>query len=178
MRMLVRWGAIGFVLGGIAWTVLNLVTLTQNPVTGPSAFSLVLYIVALLLSVVGVVGLHALQKENYGLIGRGGFWVVVAFFATSILGTVVLLSGSTALDWLVFPVGQTGILVGFVLYGTATLQARVLPTWYGVALIILLPVAVALGVYGTIWVGLVQLALGYVLWTRSGTAAQQSSRVR
>jgi hypothetical protein len=59
-------------------------------------------------------------------------------------------------------------LVGFVLYGVATLQAKVLPRWYGVALITLVPFSVALLVYGNIWTGLVLLVLGYALWLRTG----------
>ena len=83
------------------------------------------------------------------------------------------------------------MLVGFVLYGAATLQARVLPRWCGIAFIVFLPVAILLGGYAPIlggvastfggyapiWIGLVWLALGYVLWSNRGTAAEQPSRV-
>jgi hypothetical protein len=175
---LVRWGAIGFVVGGLVWILLNLFTLSQNPAPD-NPLALVLYIIAIVLSFLGVVGLHALQKENYGRIGRGGFYTILISNLVTIVGAVaVLFLGIEALIWLAFPVGPLGIIVGFVLYGAATLQARVLPRWYGVALIIFVPVSVALGGYGNIWVGLVQLALGYVLWSRSGTPAEQPSRVR
>lgn len=70
-----------------------------------------------------------------------------------VLGTVVLLAGSTALAQLVFP-------------------ARVLPRWCGVGLIVGLPVAIALGLYGgTILFGLLWLALGYVFWPQGGSRA-------
>ena len=39
----------------------------------------------------------------------------------------------TNLDWLIL-IGNLGVLVGFVLYGATTLQARVLPRWCGVEL--------------------------------------------
>lgn len=174
---LVRWGAIGFALGGVAWIVLNLFTLSQNPAPD-NPLAVVLYIVAIALSFLGVVGLHSLQMDNYGRIGRGGFYTILISNVVTILGAVVLLLGSDSLMSLVFPVGPLGIMVGFVLYGAATLQARVLPRWFGVALIIFVPVSVALGAYGNIWVGLVQLALGYTLWSRSGTPADQPLRVR
>ncbi len=70
-----------------------------------------------------------------------------------------------------------GVLVGFVLYGAATLQARVLPRWCGVGLIVGLPVTIALENYGTILFGLLWLALGYMLWSRRGAPAEQPSRV-
>jgi hypothetical protein len=76
--------------------------------------------------------------------------------------------GSMALDWLVYPVGMLGILVGFSLYGAATVQAEVLPRWYGVLLIVYLPISVLLGPYADMWVGAVQLVLGSVLWRRVG----------
>lgn len=53
------------------------------------------------------------------------------------------------------------VLVGFVLYGTATLQARVLPRWCGVGLIVGLPVTIFLGeIWGFVVFGILWLALG------------------
>jgi len=70
------------------------------------------------------------------------------------------------------------VLVGFVLYGAATLQARVLPRWCGVGFIVGWPVTVALGDLGTVLFGLLWLAIGYVLWSRRGIATEGPSRVR
>jgi hypothetical protein len=136
-----------------------------------------LLIVALLLTAVGVVGLHALQRESYGLIGRVGFYTVLVTIAARILGSAVLLSGSEALVWLVL-VGLWGMIVGFMLYGAATVQARVLPRWYGVLLIVFQPLALVLGNAGNIWEGLVLLLLGYVLWLRKNASDEQPSHVR
>jgi hypothetical protein len=65
-----------------------------------------------------------------------------------------------------------------VLYGVATAQARVLPRWYGLALIVAVPVTLPLATYGTTLFGLILLALGYVLWSRGGVITAQPSRVR
>ena len=73
--------------------------------------------------------------------------------------------GRSALEWISLP-GTLGMLVGFVLYGVATVQARVLPRWYGLALIVVLPVSLPLAGYGTALFGLILLVLGYVLWLR------------
>lgn len=110
-------------------------------------------------------------------IRRAGFYTVIVASLAQILGVVVLLAGSTALEWLVFPVGLLGVVVGFVLYGAATLQARVLPRWCGVGFIVGLPAWVVLGEYGGILFGLLWLTLGYLLWSRSGTATEGASRV-
>ena len=66
------------------------------------------------------------------------------------------------------------MLVGFVLYGTATVQASVLPRWYGLALIVSLPLAG----YGTALFGLILVGLGYVLWLQRDATNAQPSRVR
>jgi hypothetical protein len=137
----------------------------------------VAYIVAALLLVVGMVGLHTLQKGNYGRIGRGGFWTVVVSSLAQVVGLMVFLLGSEVLIWLVFPVGFLVVAVGLILYGAATLQARVLPRWCELGLIIVPPVTVFFGDYGGILFGLLWLALGYVLWSRREVSAQRPSRV-
>ena len=71
-----------------------------------------------------------------------------------------------------------GMLVGFVLYGFATLQARVLPRWYGLALLASMPVSLPLEVYGTALFGMFLVVLGCVLWLRKDTTTEQSPRVR
>ena len=63
---LIRWGAASFALGGVVWIVLNLVTLGDDSTAAPGSFPLSLYILALLLSAVGIAGFHALQKGIMG----------------------------------------------------------------------------------------------------------------
>jgi hypothetical protein len=83
------------------------------------------------------------------------------------LGLIVyLLSGSRELLWLVYPVGYLVQTVGFVVYGTATLLARVLPRWCGLGLIFGPPVEFIWELYGGILFGVLWVALGYMLWTR------------
>ena len=70
------------------------------------------------------------------------------------------------------------MLVGFVLYGFATLQARVLSRWYGLALLASMPVSLPLATYGTALFGLILVVLGYALWLRRDTTTEQPPRVR
>ena len=162
---LIRWGAIGLMLGAVMWVVLGLSALVGYLQAIPGREDVVLFVVAHLFLAAGLVGLHALQKENYGLLGRVCFYFALAAVAARILGAVVFLAGSSALEWISLP-GTLGMLVGFVLYGVATVQARVLPRWYGLALIVVLPVSLPLAGYGTALFGLLLLVLGYVLWLR------------
>ena len=142
----------------------------------PAPYLDVMFVVAMLLMLAGMMGFHALQQANYGRLGWVGFYAVVVGVLALVLGLVLLLLGSTALLWLL-PVATLAVLVGFALYGVATLQARVLPRWCGVALIVAFPAAIALGTYAYFWLGLVWLALGYVLWRQSSTTTERSSRV-
>ncbi len=144
----------------------------------------------------GLVGLHALQKDHHGRIGRGALWTIALAILTQVVGLVVYVlfaTGGSPLDWtwIVISVGIAAVMIGVVLYGVATLQARVLPRWCGIAIM----VAPFLFLYGFLsgrfwWpfflgdyaaqmlFGLVWVALGYALWSRSRAATEQPSRVR
>jgi hypothetical protein len=174
---LIRWGAIGLMLGGVMWVILGLSALVGYLQAIPGREDVVLFIVALLLSAAGLVGLHTLQRGSYGLLGQAGFYIALAAVAARILGAVVFLAGSSALEWISLP-GTLGMLVGFVLYGVATVQARVLPRWYGLALIVSMPVSLPLAGYGTTLFGLILVVLGYMLWLRRGVTTALPSRVR
>jgi hypothetical protein len=174
---LVRWGAIGLMLGGAVWIVLGLSALFGYLEAIPGREDVVLFAVALLLTAVGLLGLHALQEGSYGLLGRVGLYVALVAMAARLSGALVYLAGSTALEWISWP-GTLGMMVGFVVYGLATLRAGVLPRWYGLALIFSMPVSLPLAVYGTALFGLILVVLGYVLWLRKGSTTGQPSRVR
>jgi hypothetical protein len=176
---LVRWGAIDLILGGVVWLMLGLSGVFGYLQAIPGREDVVLLIVALLLTAAGLVGLHVLQGRSYGLLGRMGFYIAVASLLARALGAGVYLAGSSALSWISYPWGTIGMLVGFVVYGFATLRARVLPRWYGLALIVSVPVSLPLATYGTALFGVILVVLGYALWSRKGTTTeQQSLRVR
>jgi len=164
-------------LGGATWLVLGLSIRFGYLQAIPGREDVVLFVVALLLTAVGLVGLHTLQRGSYGLLGQVGFYLALVAVAARILGAAVFLAGSSALEWISLP-ATLGMFVGLVLYGVATLRARVLPRWYGLALIVCMPVSLPLAVYGTALFGLIMVVLGYALWLRRGAATGQPSRVR
>ena len=181
---LIRWGGLAGMLSGMAFIVLMVI-----PETPPGSFSYVLgsfvFLAALLLLLVGLAGFHALQKGNYGRIGRAGFYTILVGASAQLVAQIGLALGSTTLEFLDF-VGLLVVLVGFVLYGAATLQARVLPRWCGIGFIAGLPVWLAVsivlgdgygGLLGGILFGLLWLALGYVLWSRRDIATERPARV-
>ena len=169
----IRWGAVGLMIGGVMWLVLGLSNVFGYLQAIPGREDVVLLILALLLTAAGLVGLHALQGESYGILGQVGFYIALAALVARALGAGVYLAGSSALGWISYPWGTTGMLVGFVLYGLATLRARVLPRWYGLALIVCMPVSLPLATYGTVLFGLIVVVLGYTLWSRKDTIIAQ-----
>ena len=179
---LIRWGGLAAMGGGVLFIVYSLLGVATGKGDEAGPLDLVA-ILAYVLIVVGLVGFHALQQRNYGRIGRAGLYTTIgAIVLWEILLLGGLLGGGEGLEWLV-AVGVLGTLVGEVLYGAATLQARVLPRWCGVLFILLMPVTIFFGsilpsAYSTIWSGLAWLALGYGLWSHSGAAAEQPLRIR
>jgi hypothetical protein len=171
-----RWGAMGLMLGGAVWLVLGLSNVFGYLRAIPGREDVALLVLALLLTAAGLVGLDALQKESYGLLGRAGFYLALVSLAARALGAVAFLAGTSALEWISLP-GTLGMLLGFVVYGLATLRAGVLPRWYGLTLILSLPVSLPLAVYGTALFGLILVVLGLTLLLRKGDTAGQRPRV-
>ncbi len=186
---LVRWGGIAAVVTGLIFVVLFVLF---NPEQGlatatffSSPVSTVLFFVALLGQVAGMAGLHALQGGRHVRLGAAGSVVAFVGFALVLIAFIALsLVGDTSsvgvvVFALLLLLGILAPFVGLALLGVATLRARVLPSWFGVLLIVGLPVvAVLMGsqlvgiglvVYGVFWilVGYVLLASGNAQVTRS-----------
>ena len=172
---LTRWSGLAAMLAGVAFLLDTWFAFTMQEV----AWTNVAYLAALLLMLAGLLGLHALQKDHYGRMGRVGFLIVVVASLAQVIGLIVFLLGSEALIfWLSVPGYYVAVPLGLMLYGVATLRARVLPRWCGIGLIIIPPITVILGDSGWILFALLWLALGYVLWSWKSTAAGRASRVR
>jgi hypothetical protein len=193
---LIRSGGLAAMVGGALFLVGSFVYLVREPFL----YYLGCLAVALLLVTVGMVGLHVLQKHGYAGTGSAGFWSVVAGSSMVVLGGAIFftlgkagdfLQATPSLVWVVLGLsglvlGLVSLAVGYPLYGVATLQARVLPRWCGVAFIAALPTGIALsalwillayvasyepflsfsGVSTFVVLGLAWLALGHALWAR------------
>lgn len=144
--------------------------------------------VTLLLVPAGMVGFHVLQRHDYGRLGRVGFWLIVVGSLTVAFGVADFFVWGDMLQDAVplsLKLGPLVLLVGFVVYGVATLRAGVLPRWCGVAfaalpIVLVADVLVPWGPFTSMSItfGLVWLALGYALWARRGTPAERPGRVR
>ncbi len=177
-KNLIGWGALAAMASGALWIAGGLLHLAY-PQDPPGALGYYLnylgtavFSAAYLGMLGGLVGLHARQLGLYGRLGRAGFFLAFAGAALAFVGqaTSGIFPQNDMLGWLFSDPGfgfMVGILftsLGLVLMGIATLRAGVLPRWCGFGLIALV-VFSALGAYGGfVVVGLIWLALGYVLW--------------
>ena len=118
---LIRWGELTAILGGIAFLGEAIAVITGlEAYVGYAPLLLAGY----LLTAVGFIGFHVLQKENYGYIGRVGLYMAVAGSLAASLATSFVLVGGPEPEWLHI-VGFLAMMVGYLFYGVATLQARV-----------------------------------------------------
>ncbi|MDQ3929357.1 MAG: hypothetical protein M3328_09440 [Chloroflexota bacterium] len=183
---LVRLGALGALLAGVAWTMLGLVDMATvggrgSEVLNSAFLEEALYLVALVSTLGGIVGLHARQTPSYGRLGTAGFLATFTGTATLLVGLVLSflvggLSGAAFLDP-VLGAALWCVLVGFALLGVATLRLGALPRWCGLALVVGLPLAITLGDYGGgIVLGLLWLAVGYALLFQHDVSALLRTR--
>ena len=184
----VRLGALGALLAGVAWTTLGLVDMATlggrgSEVLNSAILEAILYLVALVSTLGGVVGLHARQTPNYGRLGTAGFFATFTGTAILVVGLVLsfLVGGLVGAAFLdpVLGAALWCVLVGFVLLGVATLRLEALPRWCGVALIVCVPLAITLGDYGGgLVLGLLWLAVSYALLFQHDVSALLRTRKR
>ena len=180
----IRWGGLGAVLAGLAWIasgfladvsqaqgyppgLLTIYLVEATPLVG-TLFALA----ALLFTLQGMVGLHALQQERITTSGWLGFLIVIVVFLGQAFGTLTYLVVPS-----LFPIfglflnpvmGALGLLVGFVLYSEATMRANVLPLWCNMILTPGTAMAIALGPnIGNVLFGLFWVAFSYLLLQRA-----------
>jgi hypothetical protein len=178
---LVRLGTFGALLAGVAWTAMGLADMATGGGRGSEILSSAflyetLYMVALVSTLGGMVGLHDRQTPSYGGLGMAGFLATITGIALLLVGHILSLLvggifGTAFLDP-VLGAGLWSVLVGFVLVGAATLRLKALPRWCGVALILCLPLAIILGDYGGgIVLGATWLAVSYALVSHHDVSA-------
>jgi hypothetical protein len=169
-------------LGGAIFVVSGIVQLASFAQTDPFSRTSdylieVLLVLGFLLTLAGFVALHLRQGGSYGgPRGWTGFRAVV-IGQTAILASAVvsLATGGLALGFL-YVAGVFVLLVGLALLSIATYRAGILPHWS--AYLVAALAVIVFGELGVVLVGLVWIALGYVLRSYAGAAAGRPSRVR
>ena len=176
----IRGGGLGAMAGGALWVVVFAVYASRPEVPGPPHGTFeglrVLGLLSLLLIALGFLGLDLPSWRGRGhgrLVRVGGDVAWLGVFA-------IVISGAS---WPVDMIGAWVLMAGSLMVGTAALLAGTLPRWGALALVagsvafFLFDTAPARAwftlPYGATW-----MAVGYLLWSRGGTSAEQPSRVR
>ncbi len=162
---------------------------SELALTGLFAFQNTLYLLGLILLSVGLVGLYARQSETAGPLGLVGFLVALVgtvfftgfFWANLFVAPALAVGAPEFLDQGGrFPGFRLSLLiyaVGWLLFGLASLNARVYPRAPVIALIL----GAALDLFGAPLSGLVIDAafvwLGFVLLSGRSSSAEQAPRV-
>jgi hypothetical protein len=196
---LIRWSGLAAILAGVLLVVADLLNLaigfgdepfSETATTGIYAFQSVVNLLGAVLLLIGLVGLYARQSEAAGLLGLAGF--LVAFLGTALitgfLWAALFIVPALAVEVPAFldeveglPPGLFVALitfcVGWLLFGIATLLARVYPRIPVILLIIGAVIAVLPLPFTGIVLAVAVGWLGFALFTGGGTSAQQPSRV-
>jgi hypothetical protein len=192
---LIRWGGLAAVVSGVLSVIGDLLRLfvdvenSQTATTVPYALVFLLYLLGAVLLLLGLVGLYTSQSEAAGLLGLVGF--LGAFLGT------VLLAGALWFELFITPAlatrapelaeAELGLLgfilvflfgtLGWILFGIATLRARVYPRWAAVLLIVggvvaFFPIPLS-GIVFSVAIAW----LGFILFTGRAAPSEQPSRV-
>ena len=194
-----RWAGLAAILAGGLLVVADLLNLaigfgnepfSETATTGTYAFQSVVNLLAAVLLLIGLVGLYARQSEAAGLLGLAGF--LVAFLGTALvtglLWASLFIVPSLAVEVPAFLDQVEGpppgffltfitFAVGWLLFGIATLLARVYPRIPTILVMIGAVIAVLPLPFTGIVLAIAVAWLGFALFTGSEALTEQPSRV-
>jgi hypothetical protein len=181
---MVRWGGLAGLAAGLMYLLSSILTLIAAPqmISGSLSYYLIEFVLvsAFALTLVAIVGLHALQRGRYGRLGAAGSLLTFLGYAIVLVSAhLTTLAGGEPI-YFARLMGGLAMLIGSILLGVMTLYARVLPWWCGVLLILGFPLddLLDLGVLSeSIVFAVVWGLIGYALLSRRGTVEGRPSRV-
>jgi hypothetical protein len=157
--------------------------------TVPYALVFWLYLLGSVLLLLGLIGLYVNQSEEAGVLGLAGF--LTAFLGTALLvGALwfeLFITPALAVEASGLAEAELGLLgfilvfllsaLGWILFGVATLRARVYPRWAAVLLIVgglvaFVPVPLA----GVVFSAAIAW-MGFILFSGRGIPTERPSRV-
>jgi hypothetical protein len=171
---MIRLCGLTAMLGGVLWITVWAIE-GARPVAPPGGYregweSFNIWSgVAVMLTMIGLTGAYFLQMRRIGWIGHAGFvlpWIGITLMGAGRLGQALEIGNA----WILVILGAFVLTIGIILFGVATLRAKVLP--FGAGLLLLAAGLMLFLVdpenrraflalpYGAAW-----LWIGYVLWS-------------
>lgn len=131
------------ILAGMLWALVSIVSLlADNPQRSIDA----LMVAPVTATLFAFIGLNRLQREHFGRFGRISAFLSFASLIFLLPCQTILTFDIERVAWLAFPVGAMLWLLGFLLYGIATLRAKTLSPWIGLGILVSEPLAAVLGI--------------------------------
>ncbi len=178
--ILIRWAALAAMVGGVLWALwtvgFNFVGYGEPGTPAYERYEAYnrLLPLALLPVVVGFLGLHAEQRRSYGWLGRVGFVTALVGLALAVAGSVGEFwvfttqpygeaNGRDA-SWTVYLLGHLVLAIGSVLFGIATVRAKLLLR-EAAMMFAMLGGFVVVPVFGALIFAIPFTWLGYTLWS-------------
>lgn len=129
--------------------------------------------VTFLATSVAILGVYVVQRERFGWSGKlGSLAAVTGTFVAGINNPIEHCGGVEAMGFFVWVPAVLLWLLGSLIMGAATLRARLLPYWSGIALI----AGTLVGVLAFNSVGLIAYGLGWLV-VGNGVRLAQSDRL-
>ena len=194
---LIRWSGLAAILAGVLLVVADLLNLaigfgdepfSEVATTGIHAVQYVVNLLAAVLLLIGLVGLYARQSEAASPLGLVGFLVAILgtalitglFWATLFIAPALAVEAPAFLDEGPPPGYFLTLItfgVGWLLFGIATLLARVYPRIPAILLMIGAAITVLPLPFTGVVLAIAVAWLGFALFTGRGASAEQASRV-
>ena len=194
---LIRWAGLAAILAGVLLVVGDLLDLaigfsdepfSEVATTGTHALQSWIRLIGAVLLLIGLVGLYARQSEAAGPLGLAGY--LVAFLGTALVmgffWAILFLTPTLAVEAPVlldegpppgFFLTLITFTVGWLVFGVATLLARVYPRIAAIVLIIGAVLAILPLPFTTIVLAIAVAWLGFALITGREASTEQPSRV-
>lgn len=192
---LIRWCGLAALAGGVMFTLGDLLGITlggdfaEAATSGTFVVQQLLFLFGTVLVLFGLFGLYVSQSEAAGTSGLVGF--LLAFLGTALLSglswtqafVVPFLAAESPALLETEPVGSVlsfiTFALGWLVFGVATLRARVYPRAAAILLIIgaVLPFVGFILPASAFVFGIAVAWLGFILFSGSGVSAGQPSRV-
>ena len=181
---LTPWATRVTALTGLAWLTISLLSLYHRE---PQDYLDAVMLAPLTLSIGAISAVYLAQREQLGRLGRASYpFAVGALVALAAGQSLHLADLETARNIVLIP-GVIGWIVSYILFGIATVRARVLPAWVGILIALSEPLTILSGVAlspiaplsdfggysGAIAHALIWLAIANVLRSQTATVIQK-----
>lgn len=170
MKVSTRYGGFAGLVAGLDYLIQAVMGLKTGLFSGiPDRVIEAIYIITLLATIVGLIGLHSYAQIHYGKAGSTGFWLAVIGTGLMTVSTMAALFVSenspqeNALGF-AFLGGVLLTMIGYLAVGIMAWRGKVLPLRAGLALILGFPLSIFLSPGGGgILFGLAWSGVGYTL---------------